>query len=131
MVRHTRAAHRLVRLVAESAGRVSFVVGVLGVDGPVLRGDPVEMARVAGLLSGGADQLHTGLQELDGAVSDTLSGWRGNAGGAFGAAWRLWHEGAGLIHEGLATMAGLLGQAGGEYQRTEESNASELGGVGE
>ena len=46
------------------------------------------------LLSRGADDLRAGLKDTDDEVSAMLAEWRGDSGGAYENAWRLWHQGA-------------------------------------
>jgi WXG100 family type VII secretion target len=98
-------------------------------DEPVVRADPPKLTRVAGLLSRGADDLRSGLNDVDAEVSRMLDEWRGSSGGVYGSAWRQWHEGAARIQAGLSLMATLLRQAGDGYQHQESASTEALRGV--
>jgi WXG100 family type VII secretion target len=94
-----------------------------------LRVDPAVMAGFAQALSGAAEHLQKRLAELDGQVGEMLGGWRGCSGGAYGAAWELWHGGASEVQLGLSILAKLVGQAGACYERNESASAEALGCV--
>jgi WXG100 family type VII secretion target len=99
-------------------------------DGSVLRGDTAELTRVSELLRG-ADDLRAGLKDTDDEVSAMLAEWRGDSGGAYENAWRLWHQGADRIQSGLSLTAVLLGQASTAYEHQEASSAEALRGIAE
>ncbi|BBX99008.1 WXG100 family type VII secretion target [Mycobacterium lacus] len=96
-----------------------------------LRVDPVVMQGFAASLGGAAEHLAAQLAWLDAEVGEMLGGWRGVSGGAYGAAWELWHRGAGEVGVGLSMLAGLIAEAGAGYQRNETASARALGGVGD
>jgi WXG100 family type VII secretion target len=88
-----------------------------------LRVDPVLMREFAASLGGAAEHLSDQLTQLDDQVSQMLGGWQGAAGTAYGSAWELWRHGAREVQLGLATLAHLVGQAGGAYQSNEAGAA--------
>ena len=88
-----------------------------------LRVDPVVMQGHAVSVGGAAEQLMAQLAQLDDQVGQMLDGWSGAAGTAYGSAWELWHQGAREVHQGLALLAHLVGQAPAAYQRNEAEAA--------
>jgi WXG100 family type VII secretion target len=95
-----------------------------------LRVDPVVLQGFAQALRGGAQDLRNRLAELDGEVSEMLAGWRGKSGGAYTAAWELWHRGAGEVQVGLSILEKLITQAGRVYQQNEAACTHALREVG-
>jgi ESAT-6 family protein len=100
----------------------------MGADG-TLRVDPMVMQEFAVSLGGAAEHLMAQLAQLDDQVGQLLGGWRGTSGTGYGSAWELWHKGAREVHAGLATLAHLVGQAGGLYDQNEATAAQEMRGV--
>jgi WXG100 family type VII secretion target len=96
-----------------------------------LRADPAAMQGFARALCGGVGALRARLAELDTQVGEMLGGWRGEAGGAYGSAWELWHRGAGEVMLGLSMLAKAIDGAGAEYRNNESASAWALGGVGD
>jgi WXG100 family type VII secretion target len=95
----------------------------------MLRVNPEAMHGVSQSLSGAAKDLHNRLIELDGQVRDMLTGWQGGAGGAYGQAWDLWHQGAGEVQQGLAILAKAVGAVGVDFQAQESASVQTLKGV--
>lgn len=92
---------------------------------------PEVLESVSSEFSSVADQLRAGLDGLDGEVGSLLGAdWQGGAATAFGQVWQQWHEGAGKVHEGLTTMATLLGAAAQRYRQTDASGAATIEGSG-
>jgi WXG100 family type VII secretion target len=98
-------------------------------DPELLRVNPEAMHGASQALSGAAKDLQTRLIELDGQVRDMLAGWQGEAGGAYGRAWDLWHRGAGEVQLGLSILAEAVGVVGVDFQSQESASAQRLGGV--
>lgn len=96
-----------------------------------LRVDPAVMQGFAHALSGGAGALRARLAELDAQVGEMLGGWRGEAGGAYGSAWELWHRGAGEVMAGLSILAKAVGSAGVDYQVNESASGRALRDIGD
>jgi WXG100 family type VII secretion target len=84
-----------------------------------LRVDPALLQGCAASLGGAAEDLASELAELDDRVGQTLGGWRGASGTAYGSAWQLWHQGAREVQVGLSMLARLMGHAGAVYQDNE------------
>ena len=80
-------------------------------------------------LRGGAEDLRTRLADLDGQVSEMLTGWRGRSGGAYTAEWELWQRGAGEVQAGLSILEKLVSEAGRIYQENEAASSQALRGV--
>jgi WXG100 family type VII secretion target len=97
----------------------------------VLRANPEAMHGVSQALSGAATDLHARLIELDGQVRDMLAGWQGEAGGAYGQAWDLWHRGAGEVQLGLSILAKAVGAVGVDFAAQDSVSAQALRGVGD
>jgi WXG100 family type VII secretion target len=95
----------------------------------VLRVNPEAMHGVSQALSGAAKDLHTRIIEVDGQVRDMLAGWQGGAGGAYGRAWDLWHNGAAEVQQGLAKLANAVGVVGVDFQNQESASTQDLKGV--
>lgn len=87
------------------------------------RVDPVAMQRVAGAVSGGAEDLRNRLADLDRQLAALLGGWQGASGSAYAAAWEQWHRGAGEVRAGLSILALALAEAAVGYQRNETRSA--------
>jgi WXG100 family type VII secretion target len=98
-------------------------------DCEVLRVDPEVMQGFSQALSGAAEDLHNKLVELDGQVREMLAGWQGGSGGAYGAAWDLWHRGAVEVQLGLSILAKAVGIAGLDFQNNESASAQKLRGI--
>jgi len=94
-----------------------------------MRVDPPAMRSVAQALGEGAEALRNQLTDLDERVVEMLGGWRGASGGAYAAAWELWHRGAGEVEVGLSMLARSIAQAGGAYQDNEAASAGALRAV--
>src|ERR1700744_5627477 len=90
-----------------------------------LRVDPAMLRGCAASLGAAAEDLASELAELDDRVGQTLGGWRGASGTAYGSAWRLWQQGGREGPGGLAILGrplghggcGLSGQRGRRYPR--------------
>jgi WXG100 family type VII secretion target len=95
-----------------------------------LRVDPQAMHGFAQALLGGAEDLRSRLADLDGQVSEMLSGWRGASGGVYTSTWELWHRGAGEVEVGLSMLARLIARAGEGYRANDSASAQALRGVG-
>ena len=80
-------------------------------------------------LDGGVEDLRNRLADLDGQVSDMLAGWRGESGGAYTAAWQLWHRGAGEVQAGLSILERSVSEAGRVYQENEAASTQALRGI--
>ena len=87
------------------------------------------MATASQALAGAAKDLHTRLIELDGEVRDMLAGWQGGAGGAYGKAWDLWHQGAGEVQLGLAILAKMVENAGVQFHAQDSASEQTVDGV--
>jgi WXG100 family type VII secretion target len=94
-----------------------------------LRVDPQVLHGFAAALGGGATDLQRRLAELDGQVGEMLDRWRGASGGAYAAAWELWHRGAGEVQLGLSILAKSVAKAGVGYQQNEAGSAQALRSV--
>jgi WXG100 family type VII secretion target len=94
-----------------------------------LRVDPTVLQGAAASLGGAAEHLIGRLAELDNAVGQMLSGWRGASGTAYGSAWELWHQGAREVQLGLSMLARLMAQAGTVYSDNETGAAQALRAV--
>jgi uncharacterized protein YukE len=94
-----------------------------------LRVNPSVMQGFSQALRGGAEDLRTRLADLDGQVSEMLTGWRGKSGGAFtaavGAVASRRRRGAGGVVD--------LGKVGipsrPDYQENEAASSQALRGV--
>ena len=84
-----------------------------------LRVDPALLRGCAASLGAAAEDLASELAELDDRVGQTLGGWRGASGTAYGSAWRLCQQGAREVQAGLSMLARLMSQAGAVYQDNE------------
>lgn len=80
-------------------------------------------------LDRGVEDLRNRLADLDGRVSDMLAGWRGESGGAYTAAWQLWHRGAGEVQAGLSILERSVSEAGRLYQENEAASTQALRGI--
>jgi len=87
------------------------------------------MAGFSQALTGATNDLHSRIIELDCQVREMLDGWRGEAGGAYGQAWDLWHSGAAEVQQGLSILAKAVGDVGVAYQGQDSSSAETLRGV--
>jgi WXG100 family type VII secretion target len=96
-----------------------------------LHADPAVMQGFAQTLAGGVEALRARLAEFDGQVAAMLAGWRGEAGGAYGSAWELWHRGAGEVILGLSMLAKAVDSASVNYQNNETASAVMLRDVGD
>jgi WXG100 family type VII secretion target len=77
------------------------------------------------------EETRSGLSSLDGELSSLLgSGWKGQAGSAFGDVWQRWHEGAEELVRGLDTMAGLLEEAAHGYHQTDSAGGAAIDSSG-
>ena len=94
-----------------------------------MRVEPAVLSGTCEALSGAAEHLLSRLSALDGAVTSMLAGWQGTSGGAYGDAWRMWHEGADEVEKALAIMADLLGEAAKGFESNEQSSSAQLRGV--
>lgn len=94
-----------------------------------LRVEPAVLSATCQALSGAAEHLLGRLSTLDAGVTSMLSGWQGTAGGAYGQAWRMWHEGADEVEKALAIMAELLGEAAKGFESNEQTSSEQLRGV--
>ncbi len=94
-----------------------------------LRVNPLVMQGFSQALRGGAEDLRTRLADLDGQVSEMLTGWRGRSGGAYTAEWELWQRGAGEVQAGLSILEKLVSEAGRIYQENEAASSQALRGV--
>ncbi|KAA0098067.1 WXG100 family type VII secretion target [Mycolicibacterium sp. P1-18] len=89
------------------------------------------LATVAGELESVTTGLRTGLGSLDGEVSALLGpGWSGEAASAYDAVWRVWHDGARQVVDGLATMSALLEGAAQRYDATDATGAARVAETG-
>jgi WXG100 family type VII secretion target len=88
-----------------------------------LRVDPQMMQGFAQGLLGAAESLRSQLAALDSQVGDMLGGWQGGSGGAFSAAWELWHRGAGEVETGLTVLAKAVARAGAGFEQNESASA--------
>jgi WXG100 family type VII secretion target len=95
-----------------------------------LRVNPLMMQGFSQALRGGADDLRNRLADLDGQVSEMLTGWRGKSGGAYTSEWELWHRGADEVQVGLSILERAVSQAGRAYQENEAASTQALRGVG-
>lgn len=84
-----------------------------------VRVDPLAMQGAAASLGGAAEHLSAQLADLDDQVGHVLEGWRGASGSAYGAAWALWHRGAGEVQAGLSILAQSLEEAASRYRSNE------------
>lgn len=90
-----------------------------------------QVVSVAADLRTVAEETRTGLSSLDGRLSSLLgSGWKGQAGSAFGDVWQRWHGGAEQLVQGLDTMAGLLEQAAHGYHQTDTAGGAAIDSSG-
>lgn len=80
-------------------------------------------------LTAGAQHLQAGLRDLDTEAQQVLGSWEGSAGGAYGAAWRQWHDGSLKVQQALVTIAERLGAAGQAFAANEQASAADLGGL--
>jgi WXG100 family type VII secretion target len=86
---------------------------------------------VAGDLRTVVEETRSGLSSLDGQLSSLLgSGWKGQAGSAFGDVRQRWHEGADELVRGLDTMAGLLEEAAHGYHLTDTAGGAAIDSSG-
>lgn len=92
--------------------------------------DPAVLAAACESLAAATEHLLRELKSLDGTVSEMLTNWQGNAGGAYGQAWGQWLSGAHEVEDALSTMTRLLDDAGKAYARGEQRSAVDLGGLG-
>jgi len=99
--------------------------------GKALRVDLVAMQGFSAALRGAAEGLRSRLSELDAQVGEMVAGWQGEAGGAYGTAWQLWHGGAGEVQLGLSLMARAVGLVGLEFANSESASAAVLRRVGD
>ena len=77
------------------------------------------------------DETGSGLTTLDGQLHGLLgSGWKGQAGSAFGDVWQRWHDGAENMLRGLDTMTGLLEEAAHGYRSTDTGGAAAIDSAG-
>lgn len=71
------------------------------------------------------------MQILKRAVEALLSGgWTGSAADGFAHGWEQWHAGATEVLDALRSMGHLLGNTGRDYDRTDDSSAEFLHGLG-
>jgi WXG100 family type VII secretion target len=94
-----------------------------------LRVEPAVLAASCEALSSAAEHLLAQLKSLDGSVTSMLASWQGSSGGAYADAWKLWHQGADEVEQGLSTMAQLLGATGKAFEKQDGATAEELRGV--
>lgn len=80
-------------------------------------------------LTAGAQHLQAGLRDLDAEAQQVLGTWEGSAGGAYGSAWKQWHDGSLKVQQALATIAERLGQAGQAFEAHEQGSAASLRGL--
>ncbi|WP_162240340.1 WXG100 family type VII secretion target [Nocardia arizonensis] len=73
-----------------------------------------------------ADSLINGLNSLDREISGVLDNWTGAAAEAFGAGWTETKDGATIVLDALAIMAGLLGVTSKTIAHQDLSNATNL-----
>jgi WXG100 family type VII secretion target len=86
---------------------------------------------VAGDLRTVVEETRSGLSSLDGQLSSLFgSGWKGQAGSAFGDVCQRWHEGAEELVRGLDTMAGLLEEAAHGYHQTDSAGGAAIDSSG-
>ena len=100
-----------------------------GGDGGELRVSPEVLRAACEALTAGSQHLQAGLRDLDAEAQQVLGTWEGSAGGAYGAAWKQWHEGSLKVQQALAVIAERLGQAGQTFDAHEQASATELGGL--
>jgi WXG100 family type VII secretion target len=91
-----------------------------------LRAHPEAMRGFTEAVCASAEDLRNQLAALDDQVGQLLGGWRGASGNAYGAAWELWHRGAGEVEMGLSMLARLVAEAGAMYSANEAVSAQEL-----
>ena len=90
-----------------------------------------QVVSVAGDLRTVVEETRSGLSSLDAQLSSLLgSGWKGQAGSAFGDVWQWWHEGAEQLEQGLATIAGLLEEAAHGYHQTDSAGGAAIDSSG-
>ncbi|WP_166907505.1 WXG100 family type VII secretion target [Mycobacterium sp. DL440] len=91
-----------------------------------------ELTLGASRLQDAAQRLQDGLSGVDLETRELLgSGWKSDAASAFGNVWEQWHGGAGQVVRGLQMMSQLLMVAGGEYAKTDEQAAGDIGSSGQ
>lgn len=92
---------------------------------------PAELESVSAELHTLAEGMRSGLNSLDGQVTDMLgSGWSGSAASAYHGVWTEWHEGASQVVQGLTTMSSLLTEAASRYSSTDQHAAGDIAGGG-
>ena len=91
-----------------------------------LRVEPAVLRSTCHSLAGAAEHMRSRLQSLDGTVTGMVARWRGLSGGAYGDAWRAWHQGAGEVEKALGIMARLLDSAAEGFEGSERTGASAL-----
>lgn len=85
---------------------------------------PAALQSCSSKMAGISDELHAELNYLQLKMDGLLaSGWLGQAARGFAGGWEQWQAGAHEVLQALGDMSALLGVAGGNYARAEQSSA--------
>jgi WXG100 family type VII secretion target len=85
---------------------------------------PQQLQALSGRVTGAAGHIEAELAALRAALAPLGSDWAGAAHARFLALWQDWQAGAGKVHDALAGISALLGQAGAAYADAEAQIAA-------
>lgn len=92
-----------------------------------IRVTPEQLASLSGRVASGAAGIESELAALAGALAPLGGDWAGVAQQRFEGLWAEWQRSARGLHEALAGISALLGQAGSHYADAEQAIAASFG----
>ncbi len=88
-----------------------------------------ELHTLSGNVATGSNQIQDQLGRMQSQVLGVVGGeWQGQASGQFNHLWDEWQKSAAGLKDALDGISRLLGNAGTQYQATEENIRSSMNG---
>jgi WXG100 family type VII secretion target len=86
-----------------------------------------ELHTLSSQVQGGSNSIQEQLSTMQSAVLSVVGGeWQGSASGQFNTLWDEWQRSAAGLKDALDGISRLLGNAGQQYQATEDAIRSSM-----